>query len=156
MKTKYLFPHRYKLLGWLLFIPSLLALIYVMSVGSPDFMEFKVFSLIPDTFLATNKPKYWVSNNLADELLTVAAIIGGLLVVFTREKQEDELIGEIRKSSLMWAIYVNYGLYILATLLIYGFDFLGVLQVNVFTILVVFIVRFEWYKYQLKKSIDAE
>lgn len=127
-----------------------------MLTDAPDFMEVTVFTLLPDDFLNKENPVNWVKNNIADEILTIASIIGGLFIAFSREKEEDELIDEIRKSSLIWATYVNYGFYILMTLLIYGFDFLVILQINVFTLLIVLIVRFEWYKYQLKRSMDDE
>ncbi len=156
MNTNYLFPNYAKRIGWLLAVPSFILLCLVIMTDSPDFMEFTVFSIIPDDFLNQENPSYWVTNNLADEVLTLTTIIGGLLIAFSKEKKEDEYISEIRKSSVIWAVYVNYALYMLATITIYGFDFLWVLQFNVLTLLIVLIVRYEWYKYQLKKSLYEE
>ncbi|WP_194850080.1 hypothetical protein [Nonlabens antarcticus] len=156
MKSIYLFPHTFKKIGLFLFLPCFMLLILFQFYDSPSFMEFTIWTPITDDFLTKTNPTHWIKNNLTDEILSITAIIGGLFIAFSKEKQEDELINEVRKSSLIWAVYVNYGFYILMTILVYGFDFLNVLLLNVFTLLIVFIVRFEWYKNKLKSSMDDE
>ena len=48
---------------------------------------------------------------------------GALLVSFSKEKNEDEFITEIRLSSLLWAVCVSYTLLLVAFLFVYGSPF---------------------------------
>lgn len=93
-----------------------------------------------------------IKNNLLDELAGVLVLVGGILVAFSIEKMEDEFIAHIRLESLVWATYVNYGLLLLAILFVYGGAFLTVMIVNMFTLLIFFIVRFHIALYQANHS----
>jgi hypothetical protein len=74
----------------------------------------------------------------------VLIIISGLVNCFSKEKVEDELISKIRLDSLIWSLYVNYGLVIIATILIYDFVFFNVLIFNLFTILLFFNLKLRY------------
>ncbi|MCD8519109.1 MAG: hypothetical protein LRY32_06310 [Flavobacterium sp.] len=43
---------------------------------------------------------------MLDELLLVVCLFGGLLVGFSKTKNEDEMISHIRYSSLVWATLI--------------------------------------------------
>ncbi len=158
MSSKYLFSNKHRLWSATAFLVSFGFLIYIQVTNiSPDFFEI----LVPDFFDSANlfsdiTGDYWMRNNILDEIFTVTAIVSGLIWAFSREKVEDEMISELRKQSLIISVYINYGFYIIATILIYGMPFLNVLMLNVFTILIFFIILFNWKKYQLKKSSDEE
>ena len=79
-----------------------------------------------------------------------------MLVGFSKEKNEDEFISEIRLSSLLWAVWVSYMLLLIAFLLIYGSPFLEVMVYNMFTILIIFIVRFNFILYKNAKTVQDE
>jgi hypothetical protein len=66
------------------------------------------------------------------------------MVGFSKEKNEDEFIANLRLSSLLWAVLVNYGLLLLAFVFVYGFPFLNVMVYNMFTVLIIFIARFNY------------
>jgi len=51
---------------------------------------------------------------------------------------------------------MNYGIYIFATLFMFGGLFLNVLMLNVLTPLIIFNIRFEWLKYKHKNNNDEE
>ena len=72
-----------------------------------------------------------------------------MLIAFAKEKVEDEFISKLRLTSLLWAISINYILLLIGILTVYGLDFLNVLFYNMFTPLVIFIIRFNflYYKY---------
>jgi hypothetical protein len=153
----YLFPFKYKKLGMLLFLLSFTSLIAAIVFDwSPEALNVTVFLPFNDGFLKDMVSGPYEKNNILDEILTVIAITTGMLWCFSKEKIEDELIGLIRKDALIWAMYFNYGLFIMATLFIYGFSFFNVLMINVFTPILVFIIRFEWKKYQLKAASHEE
>ncbi len=71
-------------------------------------------------------------------------IAGLLLVAFSKEKVEDEMISRLRLESLQWGIYANYLILAVAMLTIYDIAFVDVMICNMFTVLLVFIGRFRW------------
>ncbi|MCB0375018.1 MAG: hypothetical protein KDD04_03770, partial [Sinomicrobium sp.] len=73
-----------------------------------------------------------------------------------KEKDEDEFIGRIRLESLVWATYVNYGVLLLSFLFVYGLSFFWVMIVNMYTILIFFVVRFNLQLRKLKNSGNHE
>lgn len=133
MKPKLLLPNRYKLIGLLILIPSLVLGIAVY------FFEFS-FSFLntrPNEGLNLDP-----STDFTDEVALTGMIIGLLLIAFSREKEEDEFINKIRLESLQWAILFNYILLLIATWAVYGLDFIDVMVYNMLTILLIFIIRF--------------
>ena len=83
-------------------------------------------------------------------------IIGALLVGFSKEKQEDEYIAEVRLNALLWAVLVNYCLLLAAFVFVYGLSFLTVMIYNMFTVLILFIARFHIALYRNAKNISDE
>jgi type IV secretory pathway VirB6-like protein len=157
MNRSYLFPYRYKKVGMFIFLISFLLLIgWAVWDWSPELFDVKVPSIIKSNLLNIPRSSIWEVNNILDEILSIMAIISGLLWCFSKEVYEDELTGVIRKDSLIWAFYVNYILLILAFTFIYDLVFINVLMLNLFTPIIVFNIRFEWKKYQLKKSAHEE
>ncbi len=147
MKTNFLFPYRFKKIGWILFIPSVvLGLLYLIFDFTPDFLHVKAL------FLGESGLFYGSNDNLIDEIAGVFIIVSSLMIAFSKEKTEDEFLSRIRLESLVWATYVNYIVLILGILLVYGMTFFYILIVNMFTILFFFIIRFNWVLYKLKKS----
>ncbi len=153
MKTNFLLPGRFKIWGWILFIPgSILGVLYMLDFRWPDFFDvFDVFDNkvleLEINFNATAQKIIDISltdNNIFDEILSIMIIVGGLLISFAKEKDEDEFTSKIRSESLIWAILLNYSILLLATLFIYGESFLTVMTYGIFTPLIFFILRFNW------------
>lgn len=156
MMTNYLFPNRFKKLGWLLFVPSLIGAI-LFSIYEPefDFLNVRPFAILNDNFF-TSHFFTRTNNNILDEILCVLLIIGGMLVAFSKEKIEDEMVTKIRLESLVWATYVNYAVLLACVIFIYGMPFLTVMMYNMFTLLFFFILRFYWMIYKSSKVADDE
>lgn len=154
MKNIVLFPYRFKILGWVLFLLGLL-LAVVMRVFDIDS---DYFGRIP-FFGISNKGhsiEEWrffevVENGFLDEFASVLIIIGGILVGFCKTKEEDEYIQQLRLSSLVWAVYVNYAILLLAVLFVFDMPFFEVMVWNMFTTLMFFIIRFHIALYQSKR-----
>jgi len=80
--------------------------------------------------------------NFTDEIATIGSIVGLIFIAFSKVKFEDEYVSKIRLESLQWAIYLNFGLLIIATIFIHGLAYYNVTVYNMFTPLIIFIVRF--------------
>lgn len=158
MDTKFLFPSKFKLLGWILFIPALIGIIAViwLKIDVDSFPEVPVLAIIDNPFLSD--PKYFtvIQNPILDEVLLVTMIIGGILLGFSRTTDEDEYISKIRYESLIWAMYFNFALMLFATIFIYGVIYLHFLMANMFSMLLFFNIRFHLKLYQLNKASDDE
>ncbi len=157
METSYLLPHRFKKVGWLLFIPSaILGLLTLIYDWTPDFLNVNVFGIFIDEIIGTKRYFGFVYNNILNEILGVLVIISGLMIAFSKERVEDELITKIRLQSLVWATYWNYGILILAFLFVYDLSFLWVMIFNMYTVLIFFIIKFNWSLVKLNKALTYE
>lgn len=148
MKSNYLLPNKYKPFGWVLFILGLcLGILLFMNEYEGNYFSMNVLSIYSEPFMGSEKGFFKIiENDIADELISILIIIGGLLVGFSKEKIEDEFIYKLRKDSLVWAILVNYAILLIAIVLVYDFTFFHVLVFNMFTPLVFFILRFNFLK----------
>jgi hypothetical protein len=146
MKSRFLFSHKWMIPGAIIFIIGVGAHFINQSAADPvgAFHKNHPLFLSIDTQL------------LADDVEYLSLVIGLLLVAFSKEKVEDEQIGQLRSDSLQWAIYVNYGIFIICTIFINGSDYLGVVTYNVLTPLLFFIIRFRWKIYQLNRAVVKE
>ena len=161
MKTNYLFPHRFKTIGWILLVPAtILGVMVVFFDFEFSFLDMKVLSLFPTKFNLSNMPPDRfigvIGNNLTNELAGIMFITGAVFAGFSREKQEDEYIAKIRMESLLWATYINYGALMLSMFLFYEFVFLTVMQVFLFTLLIVFLIRYNCILIKTKRVQDEE
>jgi hypothetical protein len=143
MKSRFLFPNKWMIPGIALFIIGVAAHFINQSSGNPV----GAFHQIHPLFLGID------TQILADDVEYLSLVIGLLLVAFAKEKIEDEQIAQLRADSWQWAIYINYGIFVICTVFINGSDYLGVVAYNVLTPLVFFIIRFWWKIYQLNRSL---
>jgi hypothetical protein len=161
MKANYLLPHRLKRIGWILLIPgTVLGVMVVFWNFQFSFLDLKVFSLCPTEFKMSNMPPARlmgiIGNNITDELAALLFITGGVFAAFSKEKDEDEYIAKIRLDSLLWATYVNYGIILFGFLFFYEFIFITVMAINLFTLLIVFLFRFNILLYKTKHRVYEE
>ena len=149
MKTRFLFPHSYRMYGWLMFVPFLALGIAFLYLN----FEFPLLDvnlpLYKDFFNGT------LDGNLTDEIAALGLIISLIFIGFSKEKIEDELIAQLRLDSLQWSVYVNYLVLALAIVFIHGMAFLDAMVYNMFTLLIFFIIRFRWAIYRENKLLNA-
>lgn len=145
MHTNYLLPRRFKMIGWILFVPGLIAGIgYLLADLEFDLFTLDTFSIASQGIL--EKVQYFtiINDNILDELIGLLIILGALFITFSKEPVEDEFISKMRLDALLWATYINYAVLILAILFLHKMVFLNVLVINMFTLLLIFIARFHW------------
>src|SRR5699024_10076420 len=103
-----------------------------------------VFALYADEILGKAHYFNFIKTDIVNTLIGVLFIIGGLMVSFSSERNEDEYIANLRLNSLLWAVLVNYLILLLMFLFIYGLGFLNVMVYNMFTVLIIFIAKFHY------------
>ena len=130
MKTP-LFPHSFQRVGWIVF---------AIGVALGAYSILKGFD------------GSYVMNNIT----IISIIVGGLFATCSCEKIEDEMTQQLRLSSLLTALYINYAALIVCALLVYDMDFLNVMIYNMFTILLIFMIVFRWKIWRMKKGAEDE
>ena len=157
MKSNLLLPNKFKTIGWFILIPVSIVGIYLSLTGFESVeLNSKVFALFNNKFFG--KPEYlsFIETDISLTLVGILFLIGALLVSFSREKIEDEYIAKLRLSSLLWAVWVNYILLLLCFIFVYGMGFLTVMMFNMFTVLIIFIIRFNYLLFKNAKMASNE
>lgn len=157
MKPYLLLPYEYKKIGWFIFIPATLFSVILLLSDFSDFkINTKVFALYSQELMGQSQWMKIVQTNISHTIAGLGFIIGALLIAFSREQKEDEFIAQLRLSSLQWAVLLNYVLLLLSFLFIYGIGFLNVMLYNMFTVIILFIIRIHYVLYRHTKSIFDE
>ena len=162
MKKTILFPKNYRKLGLMMIVLSLILWISDLIFGGLSFLEnirvLAVFdSGVPfDQTRDQNTFDQIIQDDYRYEVISVLLLLGLLFFGFSKRESEDELIQKIRLESLLWATYVHFFLFILLTLFTFGIFYLNILLLSIFMILLIYIIRFEYKLFQLKKSLDEE
>jgi small-conductance mechanosensitive channel len=157
MSNKLLLPNKYKLIGWFLLIPATILGVILSFTGFEAFpLKAKVFAIFNDEIFGESHLFSVIETNITNTIVGILFIAGALFVAFSKEKSEDEFIAKLRLSSLLWAVWVNYILLLLAVLFVYGTSFFTVMVYNMFTVLIIFIVRFNYILYKNTKTVSDE
>ncbi len=144
MKARFLFPHNFKTIGILITIPCLILGFLCMSQDFDfDFLTIRK----PLPFIFNSENSLLGEFNLTNEFAIIGTILGLILVAFSKEKYEDEYVSTLRLESLQWSMYVNFAFLVIFTLLVYGVDYYAVTIYNMFTPLIIFILRFNYLLY---------
>lgn len=157
MQTRYLFPHYFKKIGWVVLIPGLVLgfLTFFYQYQIPGFQ----ISIQPDPKNPNNIHIQYFSQSLALALV----IMGVMFVAFAKEKFEDELTAAIRRNALYWSILINYslcGILMIAAIITsdvfynpqrnllgsFG-NIIGLSMYNLFSTLIFFLLRYHYLLY---------
>ncbi|SEQ77399.1 hypothetical protein [Pedobacter rhizosphaerae] len=143
MKNSLLIPNRYKFIGWVVFI---------LSTGVYTVINYFDLPVPKITLVLIPRVFNWSDGNLWDEIILTLVIIGLLLISFSKEKKEDEYISLLRLRSWQWSVLISYGVLFMATWTIYGGMYLAFMIYNMLTVLLVFIIKFNFSLYRLRKE----
>lgn len=150
MKSKFLFPAWGNFVGYLMAIPGFI-LGYYNTIKDYEIPGFGFRMREKNSFFQA------AFENFTNELIIFLVIIGLVLIAFSRKNNEDELSARLRLNSLFKAIKVYYVLFILCVIyskVIGEISYIGshLFELNIFTPLVIFIVRYNYLRYIKKES----
>jgi hypothetical protein len=146
MKNHFLIPSRFRAIGWVTFL-----VFFVLGI----FTQTESFKIPGFQVFFTDAPGS-ADYNLTDELAFKGTILGLLMISFAKHVNEDELISKIRLESWQWAVIINYSILLILNLTTYGLGFVFIMTYNVFTLLIVYIMRFNYSLYTLKRGLVTE
>ena len=84
MKLNFLFPNKFKKVGWFTLIPSaIICLLTLIYEYEPSFLDFNVPAIFVDELFSVNRKTFrMVTNNILNEILGVLIIISTFFVAF--------------------------------------------------------------------------
>jgi hypothetical protein len=91
---------------------------------------------------------FWIQNNITDELLTLLLIGSGLIHLFSKEKQEDEFIMQLRFHAMKWSYLLNFTVLAIGSILVYGFPYFNVMVFCLFSQLLTYHLVFRIFVLQ--------
>lgn len=161
MKKDLLLPHRFRTIGWIIFLPPLLLGLYLVFNGmdTSDLAEMIARVIGQRRMAPTVEAVRRIGNGIEpwlNNVLIIGILAGSLMIACSRERIEDEMIRHVRLNALLVALYVNFGVVIVAALCVYGLDFVDVLIYNLFTLPVIFLALFRWRLWRLRKTLRDE
>ena len=145
-----LLPQVYKKIGWFMLFPAFIAGLYLLIWGTTNTYNprIKTYGYFGSVF-ASGKPVIRFDYiELIPNLFSILFLVGGILVMFSKEKKEDEYINQIRLNSLQNSVFFNYILLFFCIVFIHGIPFYHVMIYNLFTIIIIYILRFHFLIYK--------
>ena len=149
----FLLPNRSKIVGGIfLLIGIVLAIVRFYFGIKPEFLHITVFSIY-SKFLGT-KFLSLIANNIFEEIVLLLILLGLFMVAFSKEKDEDEQVKMIRLSSMYLSVFINTLGLALSFFFIFGLAFAEVMVLNLFSVLIIYLIifRFKYYLFQKKGS----
>ena|SRR5690606_30629403 len=157
MKPVYLFPNKLKVPALIVFIISIILIVLQFSNISIE-INTKVFALISDPFLdRENTGKFiWIKQDMYNEVLDTLFFSSGLILAFSKEKIDDEMITLIRYKSLTITTYFIFITLILSEFLIYGMSFGYVIMFFYYMFIILLNIIYYTKLYIYKKQFSHE
>ena len=160
MNSQFQIAYKWKKWGWFLLIPSLILGVFNLFFEyEPEFLSVKVFAIFSEGSIFSDGgdgPLRFVYNNIFDELISIGIIAGALIVILSRERDEDEYVRMLRQGSMFWAFIVNSLLLLFTVIFIYDMSFLHVMIYNLFTPLILFVLRFQFVLGRSRKNVELK
>jgi hypothetical protein len=149
MKNIYLFPNKSRLLGLTLLLIGIVLTYIRFSIGiKPEYLNQKVFAIY-SSFL--EKSYFTITtNNIFEEICGLSVLIGLVIIAFSKEKQENEKVQEIRLYSFLYAVYANIIITFLTFIFIYGIGFVAFTMLNMYLVLILYIIIFRYQLYKIR------
>lgn len=158
MKSIQLFPNVCKRIGWCLFIPAYVIYLLVLLDVFPSNIQLEgpCFILLEDNVFNFASFFHIGKTDWVDEILMILIAVSQYLILFAREKDEDEYIGALRLNAIAWSLKWNTILFVLVTLFVFGFFYVSFLGAYVFSFFLLAIVRYYVSLYKMRRAGHEE
>ncbi len=154
MKNTYLFPNSYRRIGQILAIPSALLCGYYLFFADGDLLPCRMFSVLSFELFSSVEWFTMVETDAMRQISIVLFTISLLFIAFSREKEEDEYMEYLRSRSMRWAMLISGIVTIVVTLLVYNLAYLYFVFINLYLILILFILKYRIDLHRLRKVGD--
>jgi hypothetical protein len=118
----------------------IMAYLVISRNYKPDFLDVPVFAIY-SSYL--NKVIFGITQtNFADELAIILLLLGLILLAVSKQKLEKDHYMKMRSNALIWSVFLNTALMMVAALTFFGMGYLIILMINIFSQLVIYLILF--------------
>ena len=128
-----LFPTRFRIVGWVAFVLGIVLGIMMMSGGAG-----------------------LSSNRVAHDAAVIGIAIGALLIVCSRERDEDEMVSALRLASLMNTLYAGVIIMVCSTLILSWEGLMRFKELNLVLMPIIYVALFRAEIYRRDKMSEDE
>lgn len=158
MRSHFLFPNAFKIPALTVFILSIILLILQADETFSPTLDITVFAVSKTGILSgdNNVSFGWITDDIYGESVDILFIISGLVLAFSKQKVEDEMIAGLRLKSLVRTTFLIYILLIFSIIFLYGMSFLPVVMFFFYAFLIFFNLSFYINLYIHNKTFSDE
>lgn len=166
MKKAYLLPYSCKKWGWVLFGICLVAVLVfggglydMLKIDAPALYTSGTLEDIINSSLDEEENSGFfriVRNGFGDEIGVILLMASMYMLVFSKEKDEDEYVATLRCNSLLWALKINIILVAVSYLIIYGSAIFELMYVYFILTCLLFRLKFDYELYKFRKELNNE
>ena len=161
MERTYLFSPVFRKIGYGLMAAGLLLFVVMFIVGvhfDPEWeITLPVFSLTRGMY-EWDMENAWYPHVMDDEvsfeLTMILMCVGCVFVAFSKEKDEDECIAQMRMNSLVWSLLWGMVLVVVSTMFIFGGAYLICLSIYPILTFLLFIIKYNVSLYKFRHNND--
>ena len=109
----FLLPHIFKRIGWFIMIPSMiLGIVHLILPDLISSIQITTYGYFGNNFLQgeIKPPVRFGRISLIPNMVGLLLLLGGIMLMFSKEKKEDEYINQIRLRSFHSSVFINYGI----------------------------------------------
>ncbi len=151
MKTMRLLAPKWKWIGVALTVPGLvLGFFSVFYEFEFPWLNFQLRDEKETDFFRK------AEENFTNEIALTLTVVGLLILAYTREEVEDERVRLIRLEAFQWSVLISFLLVLAGNWLLYSFDFYVFMVFNLFTPLVIFVLRFHYVLYREARQTSKD
>lgn len=132
-------PFYFKFFGLVLLLVGIgMSYLVLANNFKPEWLDIPVFAIYS---AYVEKTIFGMTyTNLADEIALLLPLIGLAFIIFSKQKKETPEVEIIRKKALILAFVMNTGLLIMLNLLVFGTGFVGILLLNLYSQLAIYLL----------------
>ena len=140
--------YKWKFLGWILVTVGIICTIFYVNY---DFrLSMPVFAI----FSYFMEMKFLVSytTNVTDEIMMICLLLGFLILVFSREKDELAEFEQMRGKALFKSLFYNSIFMLFSIIFIYGQGFFVIMVLNMYSLFILYLIFYNRMKIKLNHS----
>jgi hypothetical protein len=157
METRFLFPNKFKKFGIIATAFSLFIFFTVLCFEKELAINSPVFAIWSWPFFLGSTSLFRIeTQEITGTITGILLLLSMTLAAFSREKNEDEYITKLRLESLVWSVFVNCAFILFSLFFLWGWSFAFIMGLNIYSILFLFILKFNFQLYRLKRAAINE
>lgn len=161
MEHTYLFSPIFRKIGYGLMAAGLLLFVVMFIIGvhfDPEWeITLPVFSLtcgMNEWDMENAWYPHVMDDEVSFEFVMILMCVGCVFVAFSKEKDEDECIAQMRMNALVWSLLWGMVLVVVSTMFIYGATYLICLSIYPILTFLLFIIKYNVSLYKFRHNND--